>query len=150
MPLSIRPATLADEEAVLTLIEELWEPPGRRPPDYTRERASAGFRYAVQNSDADVLVAVKGDVIVGLASVYAIFPSIGLGRRCWLEELVVASSRRSQGIGALLLQTATKWARERGCTHLQLDSALGRKDAHRFFLAQGMAQDSLLFSRRIG
>jgi len=140
---------LAEEEAVLALVEELWEPPGQRPADYTRERASVGFHYAVQNPDADVLVAVEGDAVVGLASVYAVFPSMGFGRRCWLEEMVVTSSRRSQGIGRLLLEAATQWARERGCTHLQLDSALGRKEAHRFFLAQGMVQESLLFTRLI-
>ena len=95
--------------------------------------------------ESDVLLAVDGDTIVGLASVYADFLSIRYGKRCWLQDLVVAKARRSERIGAMLLDAATEWARERGCTHLELASGAGRKDAHRFYLAQGMAQ-SMLFT----
>ncbi len=52
----------------------------------------------------------------------------------------MVSSRRSGGIGALLLDAATVWSRERGCTHLELASGAGRKDAHRFYSREGMAQ----------
>lgn len=149
MPLSIRPASLADEEAALALIEELFEPPGSRPEDYSLERGREGFRYAIQRPEADLLLALDGASIVGLATVYPDFPSIRFGKRCWLEDLVVASSRCSQGIGRLLLEAATAWARERGCTHLELASGNGRKDAHRFYLGTGMSQNSLLFRRRI-
>ena len=136
----IRPAVPADEEAVLALIEELFEPPGGRPKGYSPERGREGFRRAVQHSEADVLLAVDGDSIVGLASVYADFLSIRYGKRCWLQDLVVTASRRSDGIGALLLAAAAEWARERGCTHLELASGAGRKDAHRFYLARGMTE----------
>ena len=132
--LTIRPATLADEAASLDLIEELFAPPGRRPPHYTRERAREAFRRYLENPDGDVLLAVSGSVI-------------RFGLRCWLEDLVVSSSMRSGGIGRLLLDAATAWARERACTHLELDSGHGRKDAHRFYIGQGMAQDGLIFSR---
>ena len=141
----IRPATAADEAAVLALIEELFEPPGGRPKGYSPERGREGFRHAVQHPEADVLLAVDGDTIVGLASVYADFLSIRYGKRCWLQDLVVTASRRSEGIGALLLAAAADWARERGCTHLELASGAGRRDAHRFYLSQGMAQ-SMLFT----
>ena len=83
---------------------------------------------------------MDGDRIVGLASVYADFLSIRYGKRCWLQDLVVSSSRRSGGIGALLLDAATEWALERGCTHLELASGAGRKNAHRFYLREGMAE----------
>ena len=83
---------------------------------------------------------MDGDTIVGLASVYADFLSIRYGKRCWLQDLVVSKSRRSEGIGALLIRAAREWARERGCTHLELASGAGRKEAHRFYLSQGMAE----------
>ena len=144
----IRPAGQADEEAVLALIEELFEPPGARPKSYSPERGREGFRHAVQNPEADVLLAVDGDSIVGLASVYADFLSIRYGKRCWLQDLVVTASRRSEGIGALLLAAAADWARERGCTHLELASGAGRIDAHRFYLAQGMTQ-GMVFTKDV-
>lgn len=147
--MTIRCATPADEDAVLALFEELLDAPGRRPRGYTRERGAAGFRHALANPDADILLAVADGAIIGLASVYVDLESIRFGRRCWLEDLVVTAARRSQGIGRRLLDAATAWARDRGCTHLLLNSAVTRTDAHRFYLANGMTQTSLNFGREI-
>jgi GNAT superfamily N-acetyltransferase len=148
--LSIRAAAPTDEKPVLALLEELFDPPSRRAPGYTRERGAAGFRHAVSSPDADVLLAVDGDPVVGLASVYVVLPSMRFGHRCWLEDLIVTSSRRSEGIGRLLLEAATSGARAHGCTHLELESAAARKDAHRFYVASGMTQTALSFARWIG
>ncbi len=148
MAIEVRPATVEDEPAVLALIEELFEPPGAKAPGYTTERGRAGFHSAVLNQHADVLLAVDGPSVVGLASVYADILSIRYGPRCWLQDLIVTSSERSRGAGKSLLDAATEWARERGCTHLELSSGAGRKDAHRFYLREGMAQ-SYNFSRQI-
>jgi GNAT superfamily N-acetyltransferase len=112
------------------------------------ERGRSGFKYAVHDRDADVLLAMEGDRPVGLASVYADILSIRYGPRCWLQDLVVTKGHRSRGIGALLLDAACDWARERGCTHLELSSGAGRADAHRFYLAQGMSQ-SYNFTKQI-
>ena len=45
----------------------------------------------------------------------------------------VAPTRRSLGVGKALLDAAKDWARERGATHLELDSGDTRTDAHRFY-----------------
>jgi len=80
--------------------------------------------------------------------VYADFLSIRYGKRCWLQDLVVRREWRARGVGKQLLDAATEWARERGCTHLELGSGIGRIDAHRFYLREGMAQ-SMLFTRDV-
>jgi GNAT superfamily N-acetyltransferase len=115
---------------------------------YTPERGRAGFKYAVHDRDADVLLAVEGERVVGLASVYADILSIRYGPRCWLQDLIVTASDRGRGMGAQLLDAARDWARERGCTHLELSSGAGRADAHRFYLSQGMSQ-SYNFSKKV-
>lgn len=149
MAITIRTATLADEEAVLALIEELFEPPGARAPEYTIDRGRAGFHHAVLDPAVDVLLAVNYERVVGLASVYADILSIRYGPRCWLQDLIVTKSHRSQGAGRALLDAATEWARDCGCTHLELASGAGRADAHRFYVREGMAQ-SYNFSRWLG
>ncbi len=126
-------------------MEELFEAPGIRPPGYSPERASQGFQRYMERDDGDVLLAEEDGELVGLASVCVDIPSIRFGTRCWLEDLVVTSRRRSTGIGARLLGEAAAWARERGCTHLELDSGNARKAAHRFYIDQGMEQQSLVF-----
>jgi GNAT superfamily N-acetyltransferase len=146
--ISIRAAAPEDEAASLRLIDELFEAPGVRAPGYTEERGRAGFKHAVHDRDADVLLALDGERVVGLASVYADILSIRYGPRCWLQDLIVTSSHRGKGVGAKLLDAAGEWARERGCTHLELASGDGRKDAHRFYRAQGMAQ-SYNFTKQI-
>src|SRR3990170_7146173 len=118
--ITIRPARFDDEAEVLPLIEELFVAPGRKPADYTRERAQEGFRRAVGNEGSDILLAIDGHTPVGAATVYVDTLSIRYGLRCWLEDLVVLPSHRSRGVGKLLLDAATGWARDHGCDFLQL------------------------------
>jgi GNAT superfamily N-acetyltransferase len=88
--------------------------------------------------------------VIGFASIYKDYLSIRDGWRCWLQDLVVTRTHRSRGAGAALLDAATEWAREHGCTHLDLSSGLGRKDAHRFYEREGMERGSYTFRRWIG
>ena len=133
MTIEIRPATLEDEEQALCLREQLFEPPGGMPPDYTRERFSAAFRWAVEKPSADILLAFDGDEAVGLTSVYADIQSLGFGPKCWLQDMVVDKGRRSEGIGGQLMAAAETWARAHGLTHIELSYNIGRIDAHRFY-----------------
>src|SRR3990172_3441442 len=128
--ITTRPATPTDENAVLALLPQLFEAPGARPPSYTEERGRAGIRWALERPDADI-------------------QSIRYGKRCWLQDLVVSKEARGRGIGRLLLDAATEWARERGCTHLQLSSGMGRADAHRFYRREGITEE-YVFERWIG
>jgi PhnO protein len=145
MTTSIRRATPSDKDAILNLIRELFEPPGGFPTGFTDERAREGIRYALDNPGSDILLAVEGDTVVGMASVYKDYFSIRDGWRTWLQDLVVTSDHRSSGVGTELLSAAADWARERGCTHLDLASGLGRKDAHRFYEREGMLKASYDF-----
>jgi PhnO protein len=145
MTIVIRKATLDDEETVLDLIEELFEPPGGFPRGYTRERGSEGFRHAVSDSRADILLAVEDGRVVGMSSVYKDYLSIRDGWRTWLQDLVVTSTHRGRGVGTMLLSASADWARQMGCTHLDLASGLGRKDAHRFYEREGMVRGSYDF-----
>jgi GNAT superfamily N-acetyltransferase len=149
MTITIRTARFDDEVETLALIEELFVAPGRRPSDYTRERASEGFRRAVTSERADVLLAFDDGRPVGAATVYLGIFSIRYGQRCFVEDLIVLPDQRSKGTGKLLLEAAGKWGRERGCDFIQLHSGNGRKDAHRFYERQGMDQDSLVFTKHL-
>ncbi len=145
MTTTIRKATPSDQATILCLINELLEPTGGVPAGYTDDRAREGVQYALDNPDSDILLAVERDTLVGLASVYKDYLSIRDGWRTWLQDLVVTSDHRSSGVGSALLSAAADWAREHGCTHLDLASGLGRKDAHRFYEREGMQRASYVF-----
>ncbi len=86
----------------------------------------------------DVLVALEGGEVVGVAQVvvFAHFQRAG-GRCAEVESVHVRADRRSRGIGAALLAAAEGLARDRGCYRIQLTSNVTRFDAHRFYERQG-------------
>ncbi len=120
-------------EAVLALYEWLFAPPGARPPGWEEKRAAAALAEAIGSRDACVLVAERVEALVGLCTAYLDLESVRFGLRCWVEDLAVDPGHRSSGIGGALLDAAAAWARERGATHLELDTALARTDAQRFY-----------------
>ena len=138
MEIEIRAARPGEEESLLAAWEWLFEPPGQRPPAWEEERARAALREAIDSRDSLVLLAVaEGERVVGICTVYCTIHAIRFGPRAWVEELAVHPEMRSKRIGSRLLAAAKDWARERGASHLKLDSALARPDAHRFYEREG-------------
>jgi GNAT superfamily N-acetyltransferase len=146
MGVEIRAARPGEEDAIVSLYEWLFEPPGSRPAAWDERRATVAVRQAIDSHDACVLVAEEaGRTLVGLCTGYLDLHSVRYGYRTWVEDLVVDPTRRSEGIGKRLLAAACDWGRERGATHLELDSAEARADAHRFYEREGAAYRSISF-----
>jgi GNAT superfamily N-acetyltransferase len=143
---TVRAAEPKDIEALIAAYEWLFAPPGSRPPQWDERRAAVALRQAIDSHDSAVLVAsIGGDGIVGFATGYMDLHSVRYGYRCWVEDFAVDPDHRSQGIGKSLLEAVRDWARERGATHLELDSADARKDAHRFYEREGADPGSRSF-----
>jgi GNAT superfamily N-acetyltransferase len=142
----VRAAREGEEGAILALYEWLFAPPGSRPAQWDPARASVALREAIRSHDAVVLLAADGEVLVGLCTAYQDLHSVRFGYRAWVEDLAVDPSRRSAGIGKALLDAARDWARERGATHLELDSGDARLDAHRFYERQRPSWTSRQFA----
>jgi GNAT superfamily N-acetyltransferase len=130
---AIRAAEAGDVERIVPLYEWLFAPPGHRPPTWDEARAAVALRGAIESHDAVVLLAEEGGELVGFCTGYQDMHSVRFGYRAWVEDLAVHPERRSHGIGKALLDAAKDWARERGATHLELDSSDARPDAHRFY-----------------
>ena len=64
----------------------------------------------------------------------------------YVDDLVTRATDRSAGFGGKLFDWLVQQARERGCTHLDLDSGVQRFDAHRFYLLKRMKIASHHFS----
>ena len=99
--------------------------------------ATERLRAAIDSPGVEVLVADVDGAIAGFCTVYDDIDSVRFGRRAWIEDLAVDPAQRSRGIGKALLDAAKDWARERGASHLELDSAETRPDAHRFYEREG-------------
>jgi GNAT superfamily N-acetyltransferase len=133
MAIEVHQARPGDAPSLLPLYEWLFEPPGSKPPGWDADRAAVALADAIASDDAAVLVAEEDGEPIGLCTAYLDLASVRFGPRCWVEDLVVDPEHRSRGAGKLLLDAAKDWARDRGATHLELDSGDARADAHRFY-----------------
>lgn len=141
----VRAATLGEVDDVLEMYEWLFAPPGARPPRWDPQRAAAALGRAVGSDRAVVLVATLGEEFVGFCTAYDDMESVRFGRRVWVEDLAVHPERRSLGTGKRLLDAAKGWGRDRGASHLELDSAETRADAHRFYDREQPSWRSICF-----
>jgi GNAT superfamily N-acetyltransferase len=67
------------------------------------------------------------------------------GRFLYVDDLVTDAGTRGKGQGKVLLGWLKDEARRLGCRSLQLDSGTQRKDAHAFYLREGLRIDSFHF-----
>jgi GNAT superfamily N-acetyltransferase len=145
-PAAVRAAAADEVDAVLACYEWLFEPPGQRPARWSPAWARVALLEAIGSDEATVLVAPGADGgIAGFCTAYLDLLSVRFGLRCWVEDLAVDPLLRSRGIGAALLAAAREWAAGRGASHLELDSAEARSDAHRFYEREGAAARSICF-----
>lgn len=145
MPIEIREARSGEEERLVRLYEWLFASPGVRPERWDPDKASQRLNEAIASPRSTILVAEDNGALVGFCTAYLELNSVRFGQRCWVEDLAVDPDRRSQRIGASLLDAAKAWARAGGAVHLELDSGLARQDAHRFYEREGGSRQSYTF-----
>jgi rRNA maturation RNase YbeY len=145
----IREARPEEARRMIEMYDWLFSPPGAEPAGWDPAAAERRLLAAIASLEALVLVAAGTEreqgQLVGLCTAYIDIDSVRYGTRCWVEDLAVDPARRSAGIGAALLARARQWARASGATHLELDSAEVRREAHRFYEGQGGEGPSYLY-----
>jgi GNAT superfamily N-acetyltransferase len=137
--LDVRPAQLADAEAVGQLLHDFNEEFGDPTPGPAR--LAARIRQLLNEGEITVLLGGAGPD--GLA-VLRFRPAIWTdGLECYLAELYVVPDRRGRGLGRALLEAALDCARARGADHMDLGT--GENDV----VARAL-YESLGFSNREG
>ena len=93
-----------------------------------RRMGKEGYCLACLNDSGEVQ-AVMG---------YRLIEMLRTGPMMMIDDLVSADGARSLGYGKALLDWAILQARESGCSVIELDSAVHRAEAHRFYFRQKM------------
>lgn len=70
---------------------------------------------------------------------------LATGRQVYVDDLITDETARSRGYGKALLDWLKLEARRQGCARLQLDSGTFRKDAHAFYLREGLRIEAFHF-----
>jgi predicted N-acetyltransferase YhbS len=140
MTVTLRRATQADAELIASLLSDL---------GYASTAADVVDRVqrSLESDTSCLLLAQSENDVTGLiaAELVPYFPNGSTV--CRVTALVVAAQHRGRGLGEKLLACATDFAREHGCSGIELTSAHHRLDAHRFYERLGFSRTSLRFFR---
>jgi GNAT superfamily N-acetyltransferase len=135
----VRLATTADLDALLSLYVQL--SPGNAAAD--RNMAARALEGILGREGVSLFVADLNGRVVGTATLVVV-PNLTHNSQPWaqLENMVVADSQRSTGVGAAILRHAIGAAWDAGCYKVQLQSDNAREGAHRFYEREGFAATS--------
>jgi GNAT superfamily N-acetyltransferase len=100
-----------------------------------------GLRFTAAYDAAGACLGVAG---------WRIIATTVVARKLYVDDLVTDERRRSRGVGTALLGELTERARTAGCRAIDLDSALHRQDAHRFYIREGLPIVAFHFAKALG
>lgn len=147
-PLRIRQATMDDYDALVALFDELDEFHHLARPDVFRRfdgpaRTRGQIEEWLAGVGSTVLVAELNGMVAGLAVLLTRPPSPFAGavplKAIELDNLVVHSSLRSQGIGRRLIEATIAWSRGQGASHVGVAVHAFNRNARRFYERTGFA-----------
>ncbi len=108
------------------------------------------FDVILANPHNALFVAEAPDGIIGTFQVTIIPGLMGRGRkRAKIESVHVAPECRGRGVGAVMMEQALAFAKERGVGLVELTSNKDRADAHRFYRRLGFDQSHEGFKKAI-
>jgi GNAT superfamily N-acetyltransferase len=122
---SLRPAALADADAIAALSGQLGYPV---PAEVVRARLG----LVLARDDQAVLVAHDGDRVLGWIH-GADQVLVESDRRCEIMGLVVDAAARRAGTGRALVAAVERWAAGRGLSLMSVRSAVTRAESHPFY-----------------
>ncbi len=117
---------------------------------YPSEPATIAPRVdRVRAGGGRVIVARRGETVLGLMTL-AFIPLVHHdGGLCRVSALVVAGHARGRGIGRRLMALAEQIAREHQCSRVEVTSAEHRVSAHAFYRSLGYAERPRRFVKQL-
>lgn len=117
-------------------------------PHLTWEQFGAIFKQARSNENFHLLAMFDGSECVAVMG-YRILHDFVHGRHLYVDDLVVASSRRSQGLGAELLREAETIAKVQDCAMLRLSTGIENERGKRFYDAMGWQVRAVVYKKPV-
>jgi GNAT superfamily N-acetyltransferase len=145
MPVTIRHAGPGDEPAVVRLVREMAEGEGE-----VSAIDEHYVRHFLASPISGALLALDGEDPVGLLS-YAIVPGLVHSADSGLIELlVVTGTRRGEGIGRRLVETALRVFRDAGCAEASVSTGTENEAAQKIYCDAGLTEASVLLETHFG
>lgn len=146
--LSIVPASERDVDAICHLLHELFT----QEADFStnQDKQACAVRAILASPEHGQILLLKvDDQIAGMVSLlYLISTAMG-GKVAMLEDMIIAASYRSRGLGKQLLSAAIDFARQQGCLRITLLTDADNERAQQFYQQQGFVHSAMLPMRRV-
>jgi len=146
--LTLRPATPADLDALVRLLEVLFTLEADFRPDPEKQRRGLSLLLA-DPARAAVVVAEREGRVVGMVTAQLVVSTAEGAPSALVEDLVVEAAARGAGAGRRLLGAIEAWARARGATRLQLLADRDNTPALRFYARCGWSDTQLVARRKL-
>ena len=141
MPVEVSPATADDIDALLPLFAGYQRFYENDEPDDARNRAFFG-RFVAPSDAGLLLVATDGGEAVGFANLYWTFSSVAAEDHALMNDLFVAETARSGGVGRALIEASRAAARDRGIARMSWSTALDNRRAQALYERTGAARSA--------
>lgn len=131
------------------LLSELFSIEADFSPDSQKQAKGLSLLLTDSSGLSAVLVAEKGDEIVGMCSVQALISTAEGGPVGLLEDLIVKKEHRGNGIGTRLLSEIFRWCEMKNISRLQLLRDLDNERALKFYACNGWTGTRLVCMRKM-
>lgn len=130
--MEFRKGRMEDFQMAFTYIEKLWPQN-----TYDKEVIRKIYKEVIENDDDFFFFIFDDNKVRGLCH-GTYFNTFWLsGKTCYLSSIITNEEDRGKGYGRKMMDHAKELAKARGCKGIILDSAMERKDAHRFYEIYG-------------
>lgn len=142
----IRRAGIDDVEQLRLLYQELEEDGVRYQPEHfvVGERSNEFFQSVFESADQDILVAEEDGKILGFSHVMILeqkkVACLKPETLVYIQDLDVLESRRSQGIGTLLMKASKRYGKEHGVDFIRTQVFPQNIDGMRFYEKNGFRE----------
>ena len=142
----IRRAGIDDVEQLRLLYQELEEDGVRYQPEHfvVGERSNEFFQSVIESADQDILVAEEDGKILGFSHVMILeqkkVACLKPETLVYIQDLDVLESRRSQGIGTLLMEASKRYGKEHGVDFIRTQVFPQNIDGMRFYEKNGFRE----------
>lgn len=144
----LRPATTEDISCMVKLLAHLFAV--EKDFSFDREKQTKGLTMMIgAPEERIVLVAEKGEAIVGMVTAQMTISTAEGGLSAIIEDLVVAPGNRRKGVGTMLLKFAESWATGNGATRVQLLWDKDNLAADSFYEKLGWKKTNLACRRKL-
>lgn len=149
MDFSIRSAKEEDIPRICDLLTELFSIEADFEPDPGKQALGVGCMIDDPSGRTLLLVAESGGTVVGMATAQTLISTAEGGRVGFVEDVVVTREFRGQGIGSLMLEHLTNWAKEQKLKRLQLLADKENLPALAFYSGRTWKKTSLICLRKM-